>query len=75
MTTQRTPCFDLITVHHIDTVTTTSYAAASTGLGGDNAPGDAPVILTWAVDGIPLAPATNQTNCPRLQRAPNLLDR
>ena len=64
VTTQRTPCFDLITVHRIDTVTTTSYTATSTGLGGDNSPGSTPVTLTWAVDGITLTPATVQTTVP-----------
>jgi hypothetical protein len=64
VTTQRTPCFDLVTVHHINTTTTTSYVATSTGLGGDGLPGSAPVTLTWAVDGIPLVPSTTQTVVP-----------
>lgn len=56
---ERTPCFDLVTVHSIYTVTSSSYRATATGLGGTGAPGGA-VVLAWSVDGLPLTAASGQ---------------
>jgi hypothetical protein len=56
---ERTPCFDLVIVHSIYTVTSTSYRASATGLGGTGTPGGA-VVLAWSVDGLPLTATSGQ---------------
>jgi hypothetical protein len=58
--TTSTPCFDVITAHSINTVTSSAFAAAATGLGGDGAPGTQ-IALTWSVDGVPLSAVSGQT--------------